>query len=138
MKVGEYNCAAKAFWPMTLAIPSKDTIVALHQLHPLPINLVPSPIFYYQHEHTFVLDRIVFAQALTIALHLSLGGLFGMVCEHFSRCFIPKNPSSRFSDLFYTTIVIACGDIPRSMALVIRLRDCWQWQRTLVVFVLLL
>ncbi len=33
-RVGEYNRAVKALQPMTPSIPSKDTIVALHQLHP--------------------------------------------------------------------------------------------------------
>ncbi len=29
-KIGEYSCISKAFQPMVLTIPSKDTIVALH------------------------------------------------------------------------------------------------------------
>jgi hypothetical protein len=32
---------------MTPAIFLEDTIVALHQLHPRPLNLVFPPIFYY-------------------------------------------------------------------------------------------
>jgi len=64
---------------MTSAIPSKDTVVALGQLHPLALHLILLPIFNYKHEHTYVLDMIVFAQALTIVPHLSLDGLFGMV-----------------------------------------------------------
>jgi hypothetical protein len=66
------------------------------------------------------MDKILFAQALIIALCLSLGGLFGMVYEHLSRCLIPKDPSSRFSELFQATIDVAHGDIPRSVALVLR------------------
>jgi hypothetical protein len=61
-----------------------------------------------------------------------------MVYEHLSRCFIPKYPSSWFSELFQVVIIIIHGDIPRLMALMLRLIDCWQWQKTLVVFVLLL
>jgi hypothetical protein len=30
---------------MTLAIPSKDIVVALHPLHPAPLDLVFPPIF---------------------------------------------------------------------------------------------
>ncbi len=55
----------------------------MRQLHPPLLDLVP-PIFYYQHEHIFVLDKILFTQVLTIAPHLSLGGLFEMVYEHLS------------------------------------------------------
>jgi len=67
---------------MTLTIPSKDIVVSLCQLHPLPLDLVSSPIFDYQLEHIFVLDKTLFIQALTIAFHLSLGGLSKMVYEH--------------------------------------------------------
>jgi hypothetical protein len=42
-------------------------------MHHPPLNLVPPPIFDYQLEHTFVLDKIMFAQALAITSHLSLG-----------------------------------------------------------------
>jgi hypothetical protein len=42
-----------------------------------------------------------------------------MVYEHLSRCFIPKDLSSRFSRLFHATIVVAYGDIPRLMALML-------------------
>jgi hypothetical protein len=38
-----------------------------------------------------------------------------MVYEHISRCFIPKDPSSRFSKLFQN-VVVACGDIFRLVA----------------------
>jgi len=79
----------------------------------------------------------LFAQALTIAPHLFSGGLFGMVYEHLSRCFIPKYPSSWFLELFQDAVIITHGDIPRLMALMLGLIDCWQWQKTLVVFVLL-
>jgi hypothetical protein len=63
------------------------------------------------------LDRILFAQAFAIPPHLSSGELFGMVYEHFSRCFILENPSS---ELFQVVVVIvACGDILKSMALML-------------------
>jgi hypothetical protein len=61
----------------------------------------------------------LFAHALAIAPHFSLGGLSMMVYEHLSRCFIPINPSSGFSKLFWVVIAIAHGDIPRLMALVL-------------------
>jgi hypothetical protein len=67
---------------MTPTIFSKDTVATPHELHLLPSNLVPPPIFYYQPKHIFVLDRTLFAQALATAPHLSLGGLSGMVYEH--------------------------------------------------------
>jgi hypothetical protein len=90
---------------MTPTIPSKDIITTLHQLHSLPSKHVPPFIFYFQLEHTFVLDRTLFVQTLTIAPHLSLGGSSGMVYEHFSRCFILEDPFSRFSKLFQVVIV---------------------------------
>ncbi len=68
-KFGEYSHATRTFQPMKPTIFSKDTVVALHQLHPPLFDLVPSPIFYYKLEHTFVLDRILFAQALATAPH---------------------------------------------------------------------
>jgi hypothetical protein len=40
-----------------------------------------------------------------------------MVYEHFLRCFILEDPSLGFSKLFQT--IIACGDMPRSMVLVL-------------------
>ncbi len=75
-------------------------------------------IFDYQLKHTFVLDRILFAQALTTTPHLSFGGQYGMVYEHLSRCFIPKNPFSPFSKLFQ--VVIAHGDILKLVALLLK------------------
>ncbi len=42
----------------------------------------------------------MFTQALTTTPHLSSSGLSGMVYEHLSRCFIPKDPSSRLLELF--------------------------------------
>jgi hypothetical protein len=75
----------------------EDTIVALCQLHPLPLDLVPPPIFYYQLEHIFVMDKTIFAQNLATTPHLSSGGVFGMVYEHLLRCFIPEDPFLGFS-----------------------------------------
>jgi hypothetical protein len=72
-------------------------MATLHQLHPFPSNLVPPPIFDYQLEHTFVLDKTLFTQALATTSHLFLGGFSGMVYDYLSRCIIPKDPSSRFS-----------------------------------------
>ncbi len=97
----------------------EDIVVAFHQLHPLPSNLVPPPIFYYQHEHTFVLDKILFAQTLAITPHLSLSGLCRMVYEHFSIWFILEDPSSKILELFQATAIVAYGDILRSVALVL-------------------
>jgi hypothetical protein len=42
-----------------------------------------------------------------------------MVYEHLSKCFIAKDPSSRFLELFQVVIVVAHGDIPMSVALVL-------------------
>jgi hypothetical protein len=42
---------------MLIIIPLEDTVVALDQLHPPPLALVPPPIFDYQLQHIFVLDR---------------------------------------------------------------------------------
>ncbi len=102
---------------MTLTIPLKDTIVALH---PFPSNLVHPFIFDFKPEHNFILDKTMVVQALAFAPHLSLNGLFGMVYEHISGCFILESPSSRFSELFQIVVVIIHGDIPRSMALVLK------------------
>jgi hypothetical protein len=63
---------------MTPTIFSKDTIVALHQLHFLPLDLVPPPIFYYKHEHVFVINKTLFTQALAIVPHLFSSGLSGI------------------------------------------------------------
>jgi hypothetical protein len=51
---------------------------------------------------------------------LSSSGFFGMVYEHLLGHFILKDPSSRFSKLFQVTTVVACQDILRFMALVLR------------------
>jgi len=59
-RINEYSHGARPFQPMTLTIPSKDTIVALRELHPLLSNLIPKPIFDYQLEHIFVLDKTLF------------------------------------------------------------------------------
>jgi hypothetical protein len=103
---------------------------ALCQLQPLPLDHVPPLIFYYQPEHTFVLNRTLFAQALTIAPHLSLGGFFGMVYEHISRCFIPEYPFLGFSKYFklflLLFVVISLGQWHWCWGLA----DCWQWRRT--------
>ncbi len=61
----------------------------------------------------------LFTQALAFAPHLSSCAFFGMVYEHFSGCFIPKDPSSRFSKLFQAIVVVARGDIPKSVALML-------------------
>jgi hypothetical protein len=98
-KAGEYNCVT-SFQLTTSIIFLKGTVATLHQLHSLPLDHVPPLIFYYQFEHTFVLDRILFAWALAVTPHWFLGGLSKMVYEHFKKCFISKDPSSRFSDLF--------------------------------------
>jgi hypothetical protein len=42
-----------------------------------------------------------------------------MVYEHFSRCFIPKDPSSKFSKLFQAATTFAHGGIPRLVAKVL-------------------
>jgi len=62
----------------------------------------------------------MFAQALNIAPHLFSSGLSKMVYEHLLRCFIPKDPSLGFSELFHVIIIVYCGDIPRSVALMLR------------------
>jgi hypothetical protein len=68
-------------------------------LHPFLLNLVLPLIFDYQPKHTFVLDKNLFAQTLAIIPHLFSSGLYGMVYEHISRCFIPEDPSLGFSDV---------------------------------------
>ncbi len=85
-----------------------------------PQDHVPPLIFYYQLEHTFVLDMILFAQTLITTPHLSLGGIYEMVYKHLLGCFIPKDPSFRFLELFQATTIVACGDIIKSMALVLK------------------
>jgi hypothetical protein len=64
------------------------------------------------------MDKISFAQALAIVPNLSLGGLFGVVYEHFLGCLILEDPFLGFWKLFQA--VIAHGDIPKLMALVLR------------------
>ncbi len=60
------------------------------------------------------------SQALTTTTHLSSGGFYGMVYDHFLGCFIPKDPSLKFSELFQVDVVIVVyGDILRLMALVL-------------------
>jgi hypothetical protein len=86
---------------------------------PLSNHVLPL-IFYYHPEQTFVLNMILFAQTLTITPHLSLGGISEMVYEHLLGCFIPKDPSSRFLELFQAAIIVACGNIFRLMALVLK------------------
>jgi len=76
----------------------------------------------------------LFAQALAIVSHLSLGGFSGIVYEHFLGCFILEDSSLGFSKLLQT--IIRCGHIPRSVALMLGLADYWQWQKTMVVFIL--
>jgi hypothetical protein len=81
----------------------------------------PSTYFLLSPEHTFVLDRTLFARAITIAPHLFSDGLFGMVYQHFSRCFILEDPSLRFSELFQAIVIVVCGDIFSLVALVLRI-----------------
>ncbi len=61
----------------------------------------------------------MFAQTLVIIPHLALGGFSLMVYEHLSRCFIPKDPFSRFSKLFQVVIIVAHGDILKSVAIML-------------------
>jgi hypothetical protein len=63
---------------------------------------------------------IIFAQTLTMIPHLSLGGISKMVYEHLLRCFILKDPSSRFLELFQVVTIVAHGDTLKSMAQVLR------------------
>jgi hypothetical protein len=69
---------------MMPTIPLKNIVATLHQLHPLLLDHVLPFIFYYKLEHTFVLDRTLFTQALATSPYLSLGELFRMVYEHLS------------------------------------------------------
>jgi hypothetical protein len=105
-------------------IPSDNTFATLCQLHPLSSIHVLPLLFYYELEHTFVLNRTLFTWSLVITPHLSSSGLSRMVYKHLLGCFIPKDPSSWFSELFQAIVVVAHGDIPRLMALVLRLIDC--------------
>jgi hypothetical protein len=95
----------------------KDIIVALNHLPPSFKPCITS-IFDFQPKHVFVLDKTLFTQPLTIVPHLFLKGLSGMVYEHLSKCFIPKDPSSQFSKLFQV-IVITHDNILKLMALVL-------------------
>ncbi len=92
---------------------------------PLPLDRVPPLIFYYHPEHTFVLDRTLFAWAITITPRLFLDGLFGIVYEHFSRCFILEDPSSGFLELFQAIVIIICGDILSSIVMTFLVRECY-------------
>jgi hypothetical protein len=65
------------------------------------------------------MDWTLFAQALVTTPHLFFDGLYGMVYEHFLGCFMLEDPSSRFSKLFQIVVIVAHGDIPRSLALVL-------------------
>ncbi len=49
-----------------------------------------------------------------------LSGLFGMVYEHLLRCLVPKDPFLGSSKLFQIVIIVAHGDILRSVALMLR------------------
>jgi hypothetical protein len=109
-RASEYNCVARAFQSMTPTILLKNIVVVLCQLHHPPSYLFPPPIFDHQLEHTFVLDRTLFAQALAITPRLSSGGLFGMVYEHLLGCFIPKDPSSRFRNYFMCCCCYSWGN----------------------------
>ncbi len=59
------------------------------------------------------MDRTLFTQALTTTPHLSLGGLFGMVYEHLSRCFILEDPSLGFLKSLQIIVTIIHRGIPR-------------------------
>jgi hypothetical protein len=65
------------------------------------------------------MNRILFAQTLTFAPHLSLGGFYGMVYEHLLGCLTPEDPSSWFSKLFQVVVIVIHGDILKSMALML-------------------
>ncbi len=96
---------------MTPTILSEDTVATLRQLHPFLSNLFFSPIFDNELKHIFVVDKILFAQALTIIFHFFWVGFLG--------CFIPKDPSLRFLDLFQVATHVAHGDIPKLVALML-------------------
>jgi hypothetical protein len=42
-----------------------------------------------------------------------------MVYEHFSRCFILRDPSLKFLELFQAIAIVAHADIPRLVALML-------------------
>jgi hypothetical protein len=104
---------------MTPTISLEDTVVALHQLHLLPLDLVLPPISNYQPKHIFFINKTLFTQALPDVPHLSLSGFFRMVYEHLLGCFIPKDPSSGFLELFQVAIVVVHGDMLKVMALML-------------------
>jgi hypothetical protein len=116
----KYNHVTIALQPIMPIIPLEDTVVVIRQQHPLPSNHVPPLSFYFQPNHTFVLNRTLFAQALAIAPHLFLGGPSGMDYEHLSSCFILEDASSRFFKLFQTAVTIFHGDILKLVALMLR------------------
>ncbi len=105
--------------PVYNTIPLKNIVATLSQLHPLPSNHVPPFIFDFQPNHTFVLDRTLFAQTLATIPYLSSTGLYGMVYEHHSSCFILEDTSLKFSKLFQTIIILTCGDIFRLVAIML-------------------
>jgi hypothetical protein len=118
-RIDNYSHVARVLQPITPTIPSKDIVATVRQLHHLPSNHVPPFIFDFVLNHTFVLDRILFAQTLAIVHYLSSGGLFGMVYEHHSSSFILEDASLKFSKLFQTIAIVTCGDILRSVALML-------------------
>jgi len=118
-RTDNYNHVAKVFQPITLTIPSKDIVATVRQLHPLPSNHVLPFIFNFVLNHTFVLDRILFAQTLATVHYLFSSGLFGMVYEHHSSSFILEDASLKFSKLFQTIVIVTCGDILRLVALML-------------------
>jgi hypothetical protein len=79
----------------------------------------------------------MFAQALANVPHLSSGELSRMVYEHLSRCFIPKDPCSKFLELFKAVVVVAYGDIPRLVALMLRVNKLLTMANDIGGFVLL-
>jgi hypothetical protein len=118
-RAGEYSHDVRVLQPMVLAILLEDIVATLCQLHPFPSNHVLPLIFEYKLEHTFVLDKTLFAHVLAIAPHLSSGGLFGMVYEYFSKCLKLEDPFLEISKLFQIVSTVAHGDIPRSVVLLL-------------------
>jgi len=70
--------------------------------------------------------------------HLYLNGLFGMVYEHIFWCFILEDPSLGFLELFQATIVVACGYIPKLVALVMGVNRLLAMEKNFKGFILLL
>jgi len=83
-RVEEYSHTIRTFQPVMPTIHLENIVATLRQLNPLLLDHILLFIFYYKLEHTFVLDKILFAHVLATAPHLSLGELFGMVYEHLS------------------------------------------------------